>query len=798
MASDTQTRERNLRLLLTGIFLVSFSLIAFEITLSRILSVLLSYHFAFAVLAVTLMGLGGGGIFLHLFHGYTLHGKKSVGDLPLWAALFALTVSFSVILCLFIGASFPALDNIFFYGLLFLIPFFWVGILLACVYREFPADSGKIYGFDLVGAACGSFGCLFLLDRLGVFSTVFILGLLSAAAALLLACIQPPGKKKWIVPGLAFVMLALISGAKWGGYFQPDIPIGKNPSKEIHDVLYGPSIRGEIIETRWGAFGRTDLVKLLDYPDQMDIYLDGTAGSPMYRFSGDAGNPGPVIEGLKTTFPGYFPFLSLVDERKDDALIIGPGGGRDVLLALMGGVREVTAVEVNPDLVDMVRRHSAFNGGIYRDLKNVRVAVEEGRHFLKRHKGRYDLIMLSIPVTNTSRSLEGFALTENFLFTTDAIADYWAHLSDEGRLLVVAHDDVEALRLLSLSLEFFKTNSVDEKQAMRHIYMTGSEDYMVFVLAKRPLESQETAFLYQAMLSLGYNPGTSFFPGVSAPLNPIMSALQNGKKTAAELRSLVKQRGYDIDPVSDDNPFFYKFETGLPKSVSLVLCGSALLLLLVAVVPLFWQKFLLSSPPKKGQDRRGALLRIVALFIVLGVGFMLIEISLMQMFSLFLGSPVLSMAVLLSSILAGAGMGGLWSKRLKSLTQTTRGIARASLWVTAIMLGYAAMLPSVLDLLLGFSFALRIAMSAALLLPLGFCMGIPFPSGIRLLKEIRMETLIPWMWGVNGLGSVLGSTLTVAVAIRFGFIEAMIISASLYLAVFALFRKPFSVGMPVE
>ena len=789
---------RGLRPLLAGIFLVSFSLIAFEIALSRLLSVLLSYHYVFAVLAIALLGLGGGGILLHLFPGKGAGKKQPAGDFPFWAAIFSLAVSFSVILGLRLGASFRALDNIFFYGVLFLIPFFFVGILLARIYREFPTDSARIYGFDLVGAGCGSFGCLLLLDLIGVVSTLFLLGVLSSAAALLLAGMQPAGKKKWTIPGVGFVMLLLLFGAERGGFYQPEVPIGKNPAKEIHDVLYGTSIRGEIVETRWSAFGRTDLVKLLDYPDQMDIYLDGTAGSPMYRFSGNAGDPGPTIEGLKTTFPGYFPFLSLAEGEKDDALIIGPGGGRDILLALMGGVKNITAVEVNGDLVDMVRRHSLFNGGIYRDLKNVQVVVEEGRHYLKRHKGNYDLIMLSLPVTNTSRSLEGFALTENFLFTTDAIADYWGHLSEEGRLLIVAHDDIEALRLLSLSLAVLKANGIDEMQAMGHIYMTGSEDYLVFVLKKKPLAPRETAFLDQAMHPLGFNPGISFFPGVDAPLNPVLVALERGGGTAAELRRLVKERGYDIDPVSDNNPFFYKFEKGLPKSVSLVLWVSAALLLLVAGVPLFMQRNRPPSPPGKGPNRRRPLLRVVILFIVLGIGFIVIEISLIQRFSLFLGSPVLSMAVLLSSLLAGAGLGGLWSKRLTTPTQATRGIAWASFWVAVIVLGYTALLPLLLNRLLGLSFAVRIGIAAALLLPLGFCMGVPFPTGIRLLQKFRMEPLIPWMWGVNGLGSVLGSTLTVAVAIRFGFTEAMIISAALYLVVFALFRGHASAGMPAE
>ena len=775
--------------MLGGVFLVSFSLIAFEIALSRLLSVLLSYHYVFAVLAIALLGLGGGGIFLHLFHRSGCSEKKPSGDFPFWAAIFALTVSFSVILGLRLGASFRALDNIFFYGLLFLIPFFFVGILLARVYREFPAESAKIYGFDLVGAACGSFGCLLLLDLLGVVSTIFLIGVLSSAAALLLAGMQPPGKKKWIIPGFGFMMLALVFGVERGGFYQPGVPIGKNPEKEIHDVLYGPSIRGEIVETRWSAFGRTDLVKLRDYPEQMDIYLDGTAGSPMYRFTGDAGNPGPVIERLKTTFPGYFPFLSLRDGERDDALIIGPGGGRDVLLALMGGVKNITAVEVNGDLVDMVRRHSLFNGGIYRDLKNVQVVVEEGRHFLKRHKGNYDLIMLSLPITNTSRSLEGFALTENFLFTTEAIADYWGHLSEEGRLLVVAHDDIEALRLLSLALAFFRTNGADEKQAMRHIYMVGSEDYLVFVLKKKPLDHQETAFLYQAMHPLGYNPGISFFPGVRAPLNPALAALERGEKTAAELRALVKERGYDIDPVSDNNPFFYNFEKGLPKSVSLILWASSFLLLFIAAVPFFMKRNCRTSPQGTRSYRTGLLFRAVLLFSMLGVGFMVIEISLMQRFALFLGRPVFSLAALLFSLLAGAGMGGLWSKKL-SMTRMTRGIALASLGVTVIVLGYNLILPLIFDRLLGLSFVMRIAVAVVLVVPLGFFMGIPFPLGIQMLKEIQMEHLIPWMWGINGLGSVWGSTFAIAVSIRYGFMEALIAGAASYFVVFLFFRSP--------
>jgi len=695
---------------------------------------------------------------------------------------------FSFILGLRLGSSVGALDNIFFYSLLFLVPFFLVGILLASFYREFPAESARIYGFDLVGAACGSFGCLLFLELFGLASTVFVLGIFSSVAALALAFMKPTGPRKWIIPILGLALSFFLFAAERVGYYRPDVPIGKNPSKEIHDVLYGPSIRGQIAETRWSAFGRTDLVKLLDYPEQMDIYLDGTAGSPMYRFNGNAAEPGPVIDNLKSAFPGYFPFLSLREEERDDALIIGPGGGRDVLLALMGGVRDITAVEVNEDLVDMVRRHSSFNGGIYRDMKNVRVVVGEGRHFLKSQKAGYDLIMLSLPVTNTSRSLEGFALTENFLFTTEAVTDYLDHLNEEGRLLVVAHDDMEALRLLSISLAVFKTRGVGEKQAMNHIYMVGSEDYLVFVLRKKPFLQEEIGFLHQAMLQMGFQPGISFFPYIQAPLNPVLMSLGRGERTAADVERLVGERAYNIAPVSDNDPFFYNFEKGMPKSVSLVLWASSFLLLLVAAFPFFMKNNGRMSPQENRSRRTGLLFRAVLLFSMLGVGFMLIEISLMQKFALFLGRPVFSLAALLFSLLTGAGLGGLWSRGLPP-ARMTRGIASASLGVSVIVLGYNLVLPVIFDRLLGLAFAIRIGVAIALLLPLGFCMGISFPLGIRMLKEARREDWIPWMWGINGLGSVLGSVLTIALAIRFGFAEALTVGAASYLVVFLLFRR---------
>jgi hypothetical protein len=328
------------------------------------------------------------------------------------------------------------------YCAILVLPFFVAGIFLAYVFRMFPNLSPKIYAADLIGGALGSLGVIYFLNTLGGISTAFLLGAFASTAAFLLIAEGIRRNKKIVVLIFTnFILLSILFGSSVTGYYQPTLAIGRNPEKEIHDAL--SKFNGEIVETKWSAFGRTDLIAFSNFPNHMDIYIDGTAGSPMFKYSGNARKPGNTASRLKTSFPGYFPFLFLKEEEKNTALIIGPGGGRDILLALMGGVREIITVEVNKDIVDLVHRYSWYNGNIYTGLKNVKTIVGEGRNFIKRQKDKYDIIMLSLPVTNSSRSLEGYALTENFLFTTESIGDYLDHLTDEGRLLVVGHNDFE-------------------------------------------------------------------------------------------------------------------------------------------------------------------------------------------------------------------------------------------------------------------------------------------------------------------------------------------------------------------
>lgn len=794
MKEDDSINRGTLWILLGGVFLTSFSLLTFEITLTRLLSVMLSHHYVFLVVGLTLLGLGVGGIFVHFFRPRIPSGHNRFGSLALFASLFSFTIPLSVILIIQIGYRDNIWDNILLHCLLLFIPFFFAGVLLAEVFRMFPAISAWIYGLDLVGAAAGSLAVILALDILGGISTSFLLGVVASLAALLFAMrVLRRNIRGVIISSTSFLIVSALLGANLTGFYRPDMPIGANPAKEIHDALYGNKYQGKITETRWSAFGRTDLVELNDYPEQMDIYIDGTAGTPMYRFSGDVNDPGSTVNSLKADFPGYFPFLFLEEEERNSALSIGPGGGRDILLALMGGVGKVTAVEVNEDLVDMVRDYSWYNGGIYTDLDNVDIVVDEGRNFLKRRKEKYDIIMLSLPVTNSSRSLEGYALTENFLFTTDSISDYLDHLTDEGRLVVVCHDDAEILRLLSISLAALDERGVSNITAMKQIYMVGSLDYPTFVLKKTPFEPTEAFLRYKAIHQFGYDPISSYFPYLRqvGMLNPVLMSLGSGEIDSDDLEKMIKERGYDISPVTDDSPFFYKFDEGLPQPVSLVFWSSIIIMLLMVLVPLlFWKKraFRTEMRPESERGFNQNLLKSVVLFSMLGMGFMLVEISLIQRFVLFLGQPVLSLAVLLFSLLAGAGVGSMCSGRLAS-AKIIKAIAIAAASIVVVLLGYTFVLPLIFNQLLGLVLIIRLLTTVVILLPLGFLMGFPFPLGIRWLKELKMESRIPWMWGINSVCSVLGSVMTIVIAISLGFTEALLAGAGCYFIVFLAFKK---------
>ncbi|MFQ5706001.1 MAG: hypothetical protein ACE5HO_01045 [bacterium] len=790
MISEGVPQPSRFGLVVLSTALISYSVLAFEIVLTRIFSVMLSYHYVFAVISFALLGLGVGGMLLKRWSGWLPRTGYHTN-----AALFALLVAVSVISII----KLPIYDSdvlvdlsFWFYILIATLPFLFAGLTLAAIFQEFAEYSSLLYGADLLGATLGALSVMPLLNGFGGVNAALVTAVVAALAAVTLALSRARSLSISFTSfaGLAVGVVALgIFGLKG------EVPIAKDLNKDMYRALANPLDRAEIVESRWSAFGRTDLVRSALDPNDMTIFVDGAAGTVMYNLDSLVNNPDQKAH-LMMHYGGYFPFFFLKEREKDSALIIGAGAGRDVVVALLGEVKSITAVEVNPELVQMVKDYEKFNGGIYTTKPNVQVAVAEGRHYIRSTHAKYDLIMLAIPVTKSSRSVEGYALTENYLFTVESIGDYLDHLTPEGRIVIVAHDDPEIYRLIGLALTAFVQRGVSQPEAMKHIYTIAADRMPAIVIKKQPFEREEITERHAALHRLRFDTGSFFVPyerQVVLPPNQeigldfewrmfdqILVDISTGKLT---LEQLLQGVILDIGPVTDDSPFFYKFEPGLPKPFGIF---SILIVLAVGLVaglvlipkaqndselrPRYFTNKLATHPQLK---------TFLLIFFCLGISFMLVEIALFQKLTLFVGQPVLALTVLLFSILLGSGLGSLVSSLFHK--KVGHVITIAALFVSILTFIYAFTLDDF------FNMGIEAKVTAALLLiPLGFVMGFPFPLSLRLMKIHGFGELVHWMWGVNGVASVLGSALTMIIGILMGFSYALYVGAVLYAGVAGL------------
>jgi hypothetical protein len=770
--------RREARPLVISVSLISASVLMLEIGMIRVFSVMFESHYAFLLISMAVLGLGFGGVFVHKRLQKTIGTYPLERLLPISSALMGSSILIMTVLII----KFSIFRHILLSAMLVLIPFCFAGIFLSTVFRLYPKISGRLYAADLIGAATGAVLTIVMLEA-GAVRLNLVISVLAAIPTVLLLPRTVPVKFNKRVLGLvvAGFIAAIILGSS-STILEP-IPFANGAFKEMAHLLNHAEADSEIIDSRWSSFGRTDLVLNKNYPDDMGLFVDGTAGTAMYRFNGD---PESLNVSQFSDFSGYFPFKLMPDQEKEKVLIIGAGGGREVLISILGGAKDITAIEANPDLVDIMKKHSDFNGGIYNNYPGVRVLAEEGRKFIRSTTEKFDVIMLSIPVTKTSRSLEGYALTENFLFTTDSISDYLDHLTDNGRLIVVAHADLEILRLVLTSLAALQKQGIPMDTAMNRLYVTGPETFPVFVLKKKPLTLKEAETIHSAIHESGYDSSSSFVPYIEQEkhsllttegvvehhmLNPALYALSTGEVSRENLIDLFSVSGFDIKAVSDDAPFFYKFEAGLPSTLSILLFFSS-----VAMIFCWIPK----SKTHETVGTTGNVFYFLLLFSLLGIGFMMIEIPLFQNFILFLGQPAYSAAILLFSLLIGAGIGS-WTCDVRSTWSPSFRLNVAAIATGLIAIADALFLKQLLGHFLWMPFIIRVMISFFLLMPLGFFMGMLFPTGMKLLQKANLSSIIPKMWAVNGIGSVLGATLSISISISYGFSYAILLGGVTYL-----------------
>lgn len=737
-------------MILVSISLVSISLFIYQVILNRIYSALFWYHYTFLITSFAILGLGIGGIIAY-------NQSQKNGDFKthsLYKVILLLSISY--IFSLGIIYLLPFQNNILIYLILATLPFIIGGYFLSTVFEEFGAISNKLYFADLIGSALGSIAVLFSLNNIGIYRSVILICIISIIASLLL---NAKFKNKMLL-GIGILTLFLIELFLPNKYVysieQNFIGFITNKTKTLGSIAKSNQ-KAKIVYTKWNAFSRTDVVKIEGNNSEMIVTIDGTANAPMYRFDGKKSSLSKYKDDIE-----YLPF-SFGNNHK--ALIIGPGGGRDILYALAGNSKKITGVEINTSSIDAVKHFKEFNGDIY-NRPEVKIYGEDGRNFVRKSKENYDVVFLSLVMTNASQNI-GYALSENYLFTVEALKDYIKHLTNNGKIAFLAHDEEDMSKLIATIFRALNKNGIAIREVPKYMaiftkeveLMHGNEHihYPLIIVKNTPFSQLESKKLKETADKGKIIPLYIPYVNDNGPLYHI-------NKGHLSLIQFEEAFSFSVTPATDDKPYFYDFSKGISPVLIIIF-----LLVILGSVILF--------TPIISQEN---IFKPSLYFGGLGIGYMLIEIPLIQKFILYLGHPVIAFNYILAGLLIGSGIGAYFSSA-KVFNNLSKKIYLPAFLVMVINIALASFLNLIFKITSDFSLVSKILISAILVMIQGFFMGMPFPKGIKMLSENKKKNyVIPVMWGLNGVMSVVGSVLSIMLSMEFGFTIAMLAGALLY------------------
>jgi spermidine synthase len=790
----------------SGLFLISFAALMLEIVQTRILSVVVWYHLAFFVISLAMFGLTAGAVWVYL-KGERFTEKTLSYDLCYFSGLFA----FATAICLAVQMTLAPIITRFFttlwiwteLALCLSLPFFFAGVAISLALTRGPFPIARVYGVDLLGAACGSIGALLLLSVTDGPSAVLWIAVVAAVGAISFSFsgignlpeIKPAlhpwlWHRQWIF--LLLLLAALINPflehglqpiavkgkfefpgthalRQWNSFSRVDV----SPVFRGSPIMWGPSPK--MFEKRWIA-------------DQVDLFIDGDAGTTAYRFDGNFESVGFLKYDI--TNLAYF----LPDRER--GVVIGVGGGRDVLSAALFGLKEITAVELNPILVDLqVQEAGLLRFTNLAAIPGVRFIAEEGRSWLARSREFFDVIQMSLVDTWAATGAGAFSLSENGLYTVDAWKIFLSRLTPKGVLTVSRWYERSAPdetgRAVSLAVATLMEMGVQEPR--RHLFLAAQKRIATLVLSKSPLSANDVEALEKA--AAFYEHEVLITPS-REPASNVLSRIVNATD-AKSLYAFTSNLAFDLTPPTDERPFFFNqlplsrplqalafargvlattAEGGGVRRGNLVATVTLLILFLIA---LFLIAAALIIPLRSALKDVGSQLVIngTLYFSLIGIGFMTIEIGLLQRMSIFLGHPVYSLSVLLFTLILSTGLGSFLSQQLH-LSSSTRligwGIA-TGVYLSSLAFCLGWVFAAFYDTIL----LARIGLCVAFIAPAGILLGFGFPTGMRLISSIDRRPT-PWFWGINGAAGVLASIGSVVLSIALGIKATLMVGAVCY------------------
>jgi spermidine synthase len=723
------------------IALISLSLISLELIWTRLFSAEFFYTFAFLILSLAVLGLGLGSLSLRFIP--FLNNEKTLGCIITLAGVmtslapvlvFKLDLNFAELFSSAetagkFAAAIVLLSSAYFFG----------GIAIAKIFKSGASEMPRIYMADLLGAGMGVIGAIALMNLIGTPKAVFFISIPIFIAAII-------EQKKWVklVPAV-FAIISIAASFYADGMLEA--------KREEH---------APVIYKHWDSMSK---IKVYDYGDARGINIDNAANTPVYQFDGNWNRP----DSLKF---GFGIDVSYLIAKFDSCvfLSLGSGGGVDVLQALQNNAKEIHAVEVNPHINEMMLNGelAKYSGNIYKD-PCVKVVTEDARAYVRRHKDKFDVIYSLSSNTFAALASGAFALAENYLFTTEAFADYWNSLSENGYMMM--EHQFYTPRLVSEFKDAMKKLEVKDWQKHYAVYDLPRMRRKMILISKQPLTDEIMQKAFGELTAENYKDIHLLYPAPDSLKDNLINriALYGWQKAQDSAK-------IDISPCDDNRPFTaqlgiwknfewakldkitpYEF-AGFPLSKMIIVC--IIFIVLVIILPLNLLPYLFKSEKLKPASW--------LYFFAIGAAFMSVEVILMQQYSLLIGPSAYSVAAVLFTLLISSGIGSGFANKFNDKTPFI--VIVILLAMNALFFSYAV------DIFGGLEIWGRTIAASILICPLGFFMGMPFPKG-----TLKIGELIDWGFAVNGAASVIGSTVIILVAVSYGFAVSLIIGGLLYL-----------------
>jgi len=777
------------------VFLLSASTLAFEIVLSRLFSITQFYHFAFMTVSLALLGAGASGTVLSVFP--SLRRGDPARRLSLFAVLTALATLGSFVLANWLPFDSFAIAwdrrQVLYLASMYLalaLPFFFGALAAGWLFSARPAAAARIYTANLIGSAAGCPLALGALATWGGEGTVLFcawLAGLGALTAIVPGLMQrkdhPLQWSDWAIPAACLAVLTLFSG--WLIQRPSWLTIHLSPYKALSQSLQYPG--SEWVWSRWDAASRLDRIRspgIRVFPGLSYAYLGSLPRQEGLTFDGDDLSPLTVTGPGTWDFAGYMPGSLAYRLRPGArALILEARGGSDVGVALANQASQVTAVEPNAMAVEAVREVTPLDMDV-----RVHWIADDARSFVRRSQDQFDVIQLSLAWPYRPVTSGAYSLAEDYDSTTEAFHDILTHLSDGGLLVATRWLQTppgEALRLLALAVTSAQEAGLDPVQSI--VVLRGYNT--VTLLVKRgPWTGEELAVVrefastrkYDLVVAPGLRPEEANRYNILA--DDVLYRTFNALLTSQDRGAFYASYPFDVAPPTDDRPFFghyFKWEQAgavweqLGKTWQPFGGAGYYVLVLMLAFAAITAGVLILLPLvlRRGQGMAAYRGPTVVYFAMLGLGFLFIEIPLIQQLILLVGRPTYALAAVLFGLLLSCGLGSLLSPRLP-----WRSVLVA---VMLLAVAYLLFLPGLFQAALGLSLPARFAIGVLSLAPLGLFMGMPFPKGITWLGGAAPD-LVPWAWGVNGAVSVVASVLAALLALSAGFTVVLAAGAACY------------------